>query len=263
MNDRKVMMDFSLFQNVLHIIQQVAQPASQPVIYLSGGEPLLHHDFLRILNYGVQKIGRISILTNGILIPDFIEHLIPHRNHLNVQVSLDGDQATHDAIRSQGSYQRAVDALYILQQHKIIHWISYTVSQQNKHCYDSILRMAQKTDSFSNNVTPYVGDPAQMLDYFEWKEFKYRYEKSSRQMNFAESHSPRSCGWTYQCGSFFGGVTVNPDGTLAGCARINNLKGNYTEMNRYFLSHPPAMNQMCMQQKWGEISNLELLSRLE
>ena len=51
-HDRSTMMDFALFQDVLKVIKQVKQTEQKmSVIYLSGGEPLLHPNFFKFLEY--------------------------------------------------------------------------------------------------------------------------------------------------------------------------------------------------------------------
>jgi len=257
-------MDFSLFKDVLQVIKQVKKNEhNMSVIYLSGGEPLLHPDFFDFLEYCFSQFDRVSILTNGILVKKYIRELLPYREKLCVQVSLDGDEAINNLIRGKGVYAKVVEALTILNKNQLKHWISYTVSQLNKDCYKDILTVAKKTCSYFNNVTPYVGDAEQMLDYFEWKEFKYNYEKYGRELGMEMSHGPNCCGFNYHCGAFFGGVTINPDGTLAGCARINNIKGYYYNMSNLILSSPLSIAETCMKAKWGAINNFDFITRLE
>lgn len=263
-HDRLKMMDFLLFKDILKTIKQV-KPNKQDmsVIYLSGGEPLLHPEFINFVEYCFSQFDRVSILTNGILIKKYVQQFLPYKEKLCVQVSLDGDEEINDKIRGNGVFTKAVEALKILNKNKLRHWISYTVSQLNKNCYKDILNVAKSTNSYFNNVTPYIGDIDQMLDYYEWKEFKYNYEKYSSKLNINPAHSPNCCGFNYNCGSFFSGVTINPDGTLAGCARINNIKGHYTDMNKHLLVQPLSIIETCMKAKWEKINNFDLITQLE
>jgi MoaA/NifB/PqqE/SkfB family radical SAM enzyme len=271
-HNRFEIMDFSLFKDILKTIKQI-KPKNQEksdcdsenmsVIYLSGGEPLLHPDFFQFLDYCFSIFNRVSILTNGILVKKYIRNFLPYREKLCVQVSLDGDSKINNSIRGEGVYEKAVEALHILKDNQLKHWISYTVSQINKDCYKDILQVAKSTDSLFNNVTPYIGNINHMLDYYEWKEFKYNFEKYSCKLNIAPAHGPNCCGFNYQCGAFFSGVTINPDGTLAGCARQNNIKGHYSDMKDYFLAQPLSITDTCMKMKWGEINNFNFIKRLE
>ncbi|MBN2102580.1 radical SAM protein [bacterium] len=263
-HDRSLIMSFGMFRDVLEVIQQVRAADSQKsVIYLSGGEPLMHPQFFEFLDCCFSRFDRVSILTNGILVPKYVQKFTPYREKLCVQISLDGDETINDQIRGRGVYAKVVKALNLLKEHEIRHWISYTVSQANKQCYPDILQVAKETQSFFNNVTPYIGDPDQMLDYFEWKEFKYNFEKHSRELGLDMAHGPNCCGFRYQCGAFYSGVTINPDGSLAGCARINNVKGQYTDMQKYLLKQPLSITETCMKQKWGSLRPFDVISSLE
>lgn len=64
------------------------------VLQLSGGEPTVHPEFERILQYALaQPIDYVQINTNGIRLardPGLIERLAPHRDRLEVFFQLDG-----------------------------------------------------------------------------------------------------------------------------------------------------------------------------
>ena len=132
-HDKVQIMDFKLFKDILNEIKKITRSRQdKSVIYLSGGEPLLHPDFFRMLDYCFSQFDRVSILTNGVLIEKHIKKLLPYKEKLCVQVSLDGDKNINDQIRGNGVYDRTLEALAILNKNNINHWISYTVSKLNK-----------------------------------------------------------------------------------------------------------------------------------
>jgi len=235
----------------------------RPVIYLSGGEPLLHPDFPIIVGMCLRIVDRVNILTNGILVEEVMSILASDIERLCVQVSLDGDEVTNDRLRGTGVFRRVIMALKLLQQHGVHHWLSYTVSQINKHCYPDIIYTAQQTGSFFNNVTPYVGDPELMLSYLEWKEFKYLYERQTHRQGLEVAHAPNCCGFNYNCSQFSGGFAINPDGSLAGCARINNVRGDYRDMDKLLRQDNQHIADTCMREKWLGSNELGFLCGLE
>jgi len=174
---------------------------------------------------------------------------------------MDGSQEINDSIRGQGSFDKAVEALETLQEQKIKHWLSYTVSQKNKFCFPEVLNISKKTNSHFNNVTPYTGDHGLMLDYYEWKEFKYNFLTYARSIRLESPNGLRSCGFTYRCGAFFNGLTINPDGSVCGCARLQGSSTGFEEIDRFLIKEPFLMNVMCMKSKWGHISNFDFLTR--
>lgn len=86
---------------------------------LTGGEPFLRHDLVSICETlsELNKAQMVTIATNGFL-PEVIEKTIKKilQNvgfNVNLQVSLDGLEETHDKIRGvKDSFRRAVDTIY-------------------------------------------------------------------------------------------------------------------------------------------------------
>ncbi|BBO90842.1 DUF5714 domain-containing protein [Desulfosarcina ovata] len=84
------------------------------LFFITGGEPLIHPDFPQIcrtiLEYSEQN--HLVILTNGLLLEERWETIsaLP-RQRIHLQISLDGDRATHDRLRGAGSYDRLVRVL--------------------------------------------------------------------------------------------------------------------------------------------------------
>ena len=83
-------------------------------LFLTGGEPFILHDIFTLLHYGLERM-QVTVLSNGILLKGKrlgqLE-VLPHREGLTVQISLDGSNApTHDFYRGAGSWQKAIDAI--------------------------------------------------------------------------------------------------------------------------------------------------------
>jgi pyruvate-formate lyase-activating enzyme len=90
--------------------------------YFTGGEPFLHPDIVEILTRALSR-GPTTVLTNGTLLKP--HHAAPlakaaaaSRFSLEFRVSIDGfERATHDALRGEGSFERAVAGLELLLAH--------------------------------------------------------------------------------------------------------------------------------------------------
>lgn len=81
------------------------------VLSISGGEPLLYRE-LSQLSMGARSLGfRVHVITNGYAVSARqLETLAPLLDL--VAISIDGDEAAHDALRrAPGSFRRAVDSL--------------------------------------------------------------------------------------------------------------------------------------------------------
>lgn len=100
-------LDFDLFELAL----DEAIPLGLRSVKLTGGEPLLHPDFIRIVDLLKARELGLTIETNGTLVTAEIAQHLRHHSTLNhISVSIDGaNPATHDAFRSvPGSFARAV-----------------------------------------------------------------------------------------------------------------------------------------------------------
>ena len=83
-------------------------------LFLTGGEPFILHDIFTMLRYGLERM-QVTVLSNGILLKgQRLQQLkmLPYRERLTIQISLDGSNATiHDFYRGAGSWQKAIDAI--------------------------------------------------------------------------------------------------------------------------------------------------------
>ncbi len=103
-------LDLALFDRVLD------QARAQGIDRLSftGGEPTLHPRFPDILHHTTAAGYRFGLVTNGWVVAQRLEQLLPYRDWLSViTFSLDGGrEASHDAQRGAGSFRRVMQAAY-------------------------------------------------------------------------------------------------------------------------------------------------------
>lgn len=266
--DKAQQMSLELFKDIINIIVSLPQfynrgktIIDRPVVYLSGGEPLLHKNLPEMLEYVYPRFAQINILTNGIFIPQKIALINKYKEKCNVQISMEGNKQTNDEIRGEGTYDQIINSLYLLKEKRIRHWISYTVSQTNKHAYKDFVDTAIQTNSFGNNVTPYIGDSEYMLSLSEWIDFKHNLMAYAEKRGSTRIHAPLSCGFSYNCGAYYCGMTFNPDGTCTGCARFPEKKRPYQEAGDCFIKKPHLMYDDCMKEKWGDDPARQLLRK--
>ena len=85
---------------LLRILREFADKGLRS-IELTGGEPLLHPDFLKFAHFCGDSFALIGLLTNGYLVDDFlVQQLVPMRDKMVLSVSLDSYlPAVHDLRR--------------------------------------------------------------------------------------------------------------------------------------------------------------------
>ena len=87
--------------------------------YFTGGEPFMNHEMVEILD-DTLRYGPATVLTNATLLPERrVEELTTiangRRHPLELRVSVDGPTpAINDAIRGEGTFERAMDGVRLL-----------------------------------------------------------------------------------------------------------------------------------------------------
>jgi MoaA/NifB/PqqE/SkfB family radical SAM enzyme len=107
-------------------------------INFSGGEPFCKEGFLDFLKevYNYKKICSFAVLSNGTLLnKDSVVELKKLKCRF-VQVSIEGDEKTHDSIRGDGTFSRALESLKLLRANRITSMVSFTSHKQNNRDFD-------------------------------------------------------------------------------------------------------------------------------
>lgn len=81
-----------------------------PVIYFTGGEPLLNKSLPEVVDYALRNNRIVFVVTNGMLLKERVSNLTPHQN-LALDVSIDGLKKEHDHIRGEGVFDRALEGI--------------------------------------------------------------------------------------------------------------------------------------------------------
>lgn len=85
-------------------------------INIGGGEPTIRPDFWHLVDYAVEHGVGVKFSTNGSRIDAAVARKLADTDYVDVQISIDGaDAATNDAVRGEGSFDTAVQAMKHLQ----------------------------------------------------------------------------------------------------------------------------------------------------
>jgi mycofactocin radical SAM maturase len=81
-------------------------------INIGGGEPMIRRDFFELIEYSISKGIGVKFSTNGAFIDAEKARRLTAMDYLDIQISLDGtDAVTNDAVRGDGSYDTAIQAM--------------------------------------------------------------------------------------------------------------------------------------------------------
>ena len=128
----------------LDIIKQIAD-FGNPILVLSGGEPLYRRDIFELAEYGTSLGLRMALATNGTLVTKDVAEKVKHAGIKRVSISLDGsDAATHDSFRGiPGAFDAAVYGMRNLQDVGVSVQINTTIARHNAHQLPAVLDLAR------------------------------------------------------------------------------------------------------------------------
>jgi radical SAM protein with 4Fe4S-binding SPASM domain len=102
-------------------------------ITLSGGEPFTRDDWHLIVARLSKNQVITNILSNGWFIDREIAKKAGDAGAVNIGISLDGVEETHDYIRKKGSYARIMNALDVLREQDMSTAIATSIHKKNIH----------------------------------------------------------------------------------------------------------------------------------
>ncbi|HVM94155.1 MAG TPA: radical SAM protein, partial [Terriglobales bacterium] len=128
----------------LDIIDQIAEMGN-PILVLSGGEPLYRSDIFQLASYARDKGIRVALATNGTLVTKEVARMIADSGVKRVSISLDGaDAMTHDSFRGiPGAFEAALHGLRNLQEVGMSTQINMTIARHNADQLPRVLDMAK------------------------------------------------------------------------------------------------------------------------
>ncbi len=119
------------------------------MLCITGGEPLLRQDFFEIMDYANSLGFNWGMTSNATLIDDDIAHKLYKCGMKTISVSIDGLEATHNALRrSKDGYSRAMKGINALINHGGFKSIQVTtvVNHGNINELDSLYEIMDKID---------------------------------------------------------------------------------------------------------------------
>jgi radical SAM protein with 4Fe4S-binding SPASM domain len=129
------------------------------VLYLSlsGGEPFMRNDILKLLAHIAGTGMRVDIATNGFSVPDRVIKSLRNLPVFNVQVSIDGIGEKHDHFRGQkGAFIKACNTLKRFKEDGLSTSISATATAQNVNQIGDLVDLALELECESFKAIPFI-----------------------------------------------------------------------------------------------------------
>lgn len=259
----------------------------EPYFYITGGDPILHPYFWKLLALIKKYNIKFTILGNPFhLNPDVCKKLKEHGCQ-KYQISIDGNRNTHDWFRKKGSFDISIEKIQVLNQAKIRSVVMTTVSKVNVDqildIIDIVVEAKAKVFAFSRYV-PSGGELDTGLSADQYhklliacdKKFKY-YESLEVDTYFSKKdHLWKLLEYEnkefiipdiYDKNLIYGGcncgashLTILPSGEVYACRRVeNSLVGNVLD-DRLSDIWITSMEKYREYEKFSKCSKCKLLS---
>ena len=115
----------------------------QTSINVTGGEPFLRPDLFLILEEMIEQGYDLYLLSNGTLLDRDKAHRLSRLPVRGVQISLEGLEETHEALRGKGSFAAALKGIGYLVEAEIPVTINTTLSNLNRGQFLKMIPLAQ------------------------------------------------------------------------------------------------------------------------
>lgn len=127
---------------------------SNPVIILTGGEPLLRPDIYELAAYGDKKGLRMVLATNATLVTEEIAGKMLDAGIKRVSVSIDGlDAESHDRFRGvPGAFDGAMIGIAAMKKAGMEFQINTTITQTNLAQIEGILELALRLGAAAHHI---------------------------------------------------------------------------------------------------------------
>ncbi|MBU1201534.1 MAG: radical SAM protein [Nanoarchaeota archaeon] len=136
------------------LIQDLKKINCKSIVF-SGGEPFVRKDVFELINHSKNNNLKVCITSNGTLINDEIAQRLAKEGIGVINISLDGRKKTHDLLRGEGNYDKAIKALEALKTHHIETTIATVVCKQNYKELPFIIRLARKLGATTVKFQPF------------------------------------------------------------------------------------------------------------
>lgn len=214
-------------------------------VTFTGGNPLLHPDFMELYGAAVER-GFLTAILGNPTSQEKLESILAIRKPAFYQVSLEGLRVHNDYIRGQGHFERVMQFLPLLKQFGIFSMVMLTLTRANS---GQVLELAEllrdKVDHFNFNRLAMVGEGASLasVDIDTYPDFLQSYLEAARhnpimglkdnlfnliQLQDGSDHFYSGCAG-YGCGAAFNFVSLLPDGRVDACRKFDSPIGNMFE----------------------------------
>ncbi len=204
-------------------------------LMISGGEPLLHPEFWKLMDVLTSCELRIVLLSNGTLVDKKTARKLSGCVH-EVQVSIDGI-SSHDLLRGSGSYDKAMRGISNLKSCGIQVSIATMIHRYNAAEFGEMQKLFSDLEVVSWNVDV----PCIAGNLKENKNYVLDARDAAMFLKYGFGTGGHESSGDYTCGSHL--CAVSPDGKVNKCGffedepvgDVNDLRSAWAEICKNYL----------------------------
>jgi radical SAM protein with 4Fe4S-binding SPASM domain len=234
----------SLIKDFFEITKISTSLGKQLSIGICGGEPLMYpylEELLVFLQSCQDKVKKIRLLTNGTLLTSEKAKKLKKLGICNIQVSLDGDKAGHEAIRGRGTFTSTLQGISAAIQAGFKTTVQMVLNTINYRSIDSVVSILSELGVRKLNCALMIptGEGANLKNQTLTKPqieetFKHINELSHKSKKLKiQSRRPIWClvneSRAVACIPGLERLTLKSDGTILACSELPVAIGNIRE----------------------------------
>ena len=255
-----------------------------PYVYLTGGDPILHPDFWKLLALFKENNVRFCIMGNPFHLSEEVCGEMKEYGCVKYQLSLDGLEKTHDMFRKPGSFRTTIEKIPVIKNAGMWCAVMTTVSGTNMNEIPDLIDLVDELGVDVYAVGRYC--PTSVRKAYDkdihippledrailetcWK--RYEKHKDSQTTFQLKDHlwnlylyekgligKPASTGITAGCNCGRNHITILPNGDVYACRRMESKVGNVLTQNLYDIWTGVNMNAYRQYDKFTKCSKCEL-----
>jgi radical SAM protein with 4Fe4S-binding SPASM domain len=228
-------------------------------VTFGGGEPLMRKDLFDIISYGKERGLHLVLASNGVLLTEEVVARLKNSGIEEVIIPIDGTRKTHDYIRGEGVFEKAVKGARVCKDAGLGLVIDPCIMTQNESETAKIIDIAADLDASQCRFFHYValGRGKSMLPDSELERDKYTenliqlYEEQNKRRGLEICTTQASQYWVILkrkeaeghfvpdffyhevpgCRAAIGMLSIKPNGDVVPCPLLDVKAGNVREMS--------------------------------
>lgn len=236
-----------VLQQFSQLLQSMRREFGEPVfghVHVTGGEPFLHPQIYQILRLMLEHrhMFHYAVMSNGTVLKHL--QLVERLNLEALQVSIDGDEAAHDAIRGKGNLAQVCHGLDILYCHGIRTRVSFTAHLDNYWLLPDVAKICMEhhvSSLWSDRYIPVPDGELRAMDVTHMPEYvnllrmlAHDPEYKAAGLTIQNHRALQFLGGSeapYSCTAGENLIVVDENGDIFPCRRLPIVCGNIRETN--------------------------------